>query len=315
MCKQAQQLEREISDAEFDIENLSKQEKNSAPILKSVYITLTRCFTLLFDLQRFSKILAINPKENKNDFIRCSIIIKNFSLYFKLVSKQLAKRTNEVIAIKTQRKNIIKALDKKKEKYEKLKKQIKKETPENSKDMEQNIIKNVVYHIATKSNSIDELDAELESENAIGVLKNTKINTKLSLSYPVSGKLVTEFGDKGKDGRMVYYISFETREGAIVTSPSKGLVVFSGKFLNYGNMVIISNGEYRVFIYGMSDVHANTGDIVEIGDYVGTMGGIVRAEKPVIKMELRKCGELLDPRHLLLRSVEKEKTAAAESQG
>ena len=178
-------------------------------------------------------------------------------------------------------------MDKKKARYEELKKQIKDKLPEAVKNAEENIIKNVVYHIATKSNSIDELDAELESENAIGVLKNTKINTELSLTYPATGKLITEFGDKGKNEDMIYCISFETRKGAIVTSPAKGLVVFSGKFLNYGNMIIISNGEYRVFIYGMSDnVYTKTGDVVEIGDYIGTMSDEAQPEKPVIMMEL-----------------------------
>ena len=308
ICKDAQELEQEISDLESEINIFDQREKNSTPILKSTYEILTRCFTLLFDLQRFSKFLVINnSQENKNDFVRCSIIIKNFSSYFNAVSGELSKNTREIIALKQKRIEKAKELDKKKVRYEELKKQIKDKLPETVKNAEENIIKNVVYHIATKSNSIDELDAELESENAIGVLKNTKINTELSLTYPATGKLVTEFGDNGKNGDMIYCISFETRKGAIVTSPAKGLVVFSGKFLNYGNMIIISNGEYRVFIYGMSDdVYTKTGDVVEIGDYIGTMSDEAQPEKPVIMMELRKSGESLDPRHWLHQTIEKE---------
>lgn len=307
LCTQAQELEREISDLESEISIFDQREKNSAPILKSTYEILTRCFTLLFDLQRFSKFLVINSQENKNDFVRCSIIIKNFSSYFKSVSGELSKNTREIIALKQKKINKIKELEQKKNKYEELKKNIKDELPEVTKDIEENIIKNVVYHIATKSNSIDELDAELESENAIGVLKNTKINTELSLAYPATGKLVTEFGDKGKNGEMIYCISFETRKGAIITSPAKGLVVFSGKFLNYGNMIIISNGEYRVFLYGVSDdAYTKTGDVVEIGDYIGTMNDETQGDKTVIMMELRKSGESLDPRHWLQQTLEKE---------
>lgn len=308
MCKDAQALEQEISDLESEITIFDQREKNSTPILKSTYEILTRCFTLLFDLQRFSKFLVINnAQKNKNDFVRCSIVIKNFSAYFKTVSEELSKNTREIIALKQKRMEKAKELDMKKSRYEKLKMQIKNKLPETEKTAEENIIKNVVYHIATKSNSIDELDAELESENAIGVLKNTKINTELSLIYPATGKLVTEFGDKNKNGDMIYCISFETRKGAVVTSPAKGLVVFSGKFLNYGNMIIISNGEYRVFVYGMSnDIYTKTGDVVEIGDYIGTMSDEAQTEKPVVMMELRKSGESLDPRHWLHQTIERE---------
>jgi septal ring factor EnvC (AmiA/AmiB activator) len=144
----------------------------------------------------------------------------------------------------------------------------------------------------------------LESENAIGVLKNAKIATNLCLKYPVSGKIVGEFGDKGKNGEMLCQISFKTRPGAIVTSPAKGLIVFSGKFLNYGNMVILSNGEYRIFLYGMESITVSAADVVEIGDYIGKMGD--KANATIVNMELRKSGDPLDPRHWLLDTIEKE---------
>jgi septal ring factor EnvC (AmiA/AmiB activator) len=189
------------------------------------------------------------------------------------------------------------------DRYNNLKIAIDKKTSSLPRQNEEGIMQNVVCHIATKSESIDELDAELESESAVGVLKNTKISTDLSLVYPVCGKIVTEFGDKGQNGEMIYYISFETRPSAIVTSPAKGLVVFAGNFLNYGNMIIISNGEYRIFLYGMETMYTMTGDIVEIGDYVGKMKS---SDDNIVKMELRKSGEALDPRHWLLQTLEKD---------
>lgn len=305
LCREAQDLEEKIGNDENSIDTLLLQEKNSAPILKNIYVMLTRCFTLLFDLQRFSPFLVVSAESNQNDFVRCSIIIKNFSSYFDMVSERLAKNTKEIVNIKQIQIEKKKELAEYTQKYEKLLEKIKNELAKIPREKEEGIIKNVVYHIATKSNSIEELDAELESENAVGVLRNTKINTALSLMYPVKGKIVGEFGDSGKNNEMTYCLSFETRKGAIVTSPAKGLVVFAGKFLNYGNMVIISNGEYRVFIYGMGDeVYTNTGDVVEIGDYVGKMRSDGRGN-PVINMELRKFGETLDPRHFLFETIER----------
>ena len=305
-CKEAQELEQKSSKLEAQIEVLLQKEKISAPVVRNIYEILTRCFTVLFNIQRFSEFLALNHGDNKNDFVRCSIIIKNFASYFKSVGSELSKSSMGITELRKKKSAYKEELDKAIARYNYLKASIDKKISALLKRNEEGIIQNVVCHIATKSESIDELDAELESENAVGVLKNTKISTDLSLAYPVHGKIATEFGDKGQNGEMIYYISFETRSSAIVTSPAKGLVVFAGNFLNYGNMVIISNGDYRVFLYGMENIYTTTGDVIEIGDYVGRM-----KENPeksnIIKMELRKSGEVLDPRHWLLQTLEKEK--------
>ncbi|MDR1561095.1 MAG: peptidoglycan DD-metalloendopeptidase family protein [Holosporaceae bacterium] len=306
ICKEAQELEQKISKLETEIDSLNQKEKNSTPVVKNIYEILTRCFTILFDIQRFSNVLALNQQTNKNDFVKCSNVIKNFGSYFKLVLYHLEKNSSEIITLKKEKMAKRSELNKKMDQYKKIIANIDKKISELPRVNEETIIQNVVYHIATKCTSIDELDAELESENAVGVLKNTKISTELSLTYPVSGKIITEFGDKGPNGEMIYCISFETRSGAIVTSPVKGLAVFSGKFMNYGNMVILSNGEYRIFLYGMDSVFTNTGEVIEIGDFIGKMKD-GQAENPVIKIELRKSGEPLDPRHWLFQTLEKEK--------
>ncbi len=302
-CKEAQELEQKILKLEVQIDTILQKEKISAPVIKNIYEILTRCFTILFDIQRFSQFLALSQCDSKNDFVRCSIVIKNFASYFKLVGSQLLKNSAEMNELRSKKKLSEAELGTHIDKYNNLKINIDKKISELPKKNEEGIMQNFVYHIATKSESIDELDAELESENAVGVLKNAKISTDLSLAYPVCGKLVTEFGDKGQNGEMIYYISFETRPSAIVTSPAKGFVVFAGNFLNYGNMIIISNGDYRIFLYGMESMYTMTGDIVEIGDYVGKMKD---SNNNIIKMELRKSGEALDPRHWLLQTLEKD---------
>jgi septal ring factor EnvC (AmiA/AmiB activator) len=306
-CKKALELEQKITKIEAEIEAVNQKEKVSAPVVKNMYEMLTRCFTVLFDIERFSKILAINCRNNKNDFVRCSVIIKNFVSYFKSIEKQLGKTSSEMVLLKNEKKSLQEESKNAVDEYESLLKKIDEKSAIIAKKREENIIQNdVVYHIASKSESIEELDAELEAENIIGVLKNTKISTNLALSYPVCGKVITEFGDKNPNNEMIYYISFETRPGAMVISPAYGLIVFAGKFLNYGNMMIVSNGEYRIFVYGMDQLFASTGDVVEIGDYVGKMNANALAN-PLLKMELKKSGEPLDPRQWMLQSIEKGK--------
>jgi septal ring factor EnvC (AmiA/AmiB activator) len=307
LCKKAQELEKKINKAQAEAESIGQREKALAPLVRDVYEILTRCLTVLFDIQRFSDLLVLNQsQDNKNDFVKCSIVIKNFSSYFRSVGSQLKKIQAEIAKLKKSAEKSLGELKTNKTKYEELLKDVETRAGELARTRVENVIQNdVVYHLATKSESLEELDAELEAENTIGALKNTKISTDLVLAYPVAGKIVNEFGDKGPDNEMICYIAFETCSNAVVTSPAKGLVIFAGKFLNYGNLLIISNGEYRVFLYGMDVLFSSTGDIVEVGDYVGRMKEKTE-HNPIIKMELKKSGEPLDPRQWILDTIDKK---------
>lgn len=306
LCKEAQELEADISKLTCGLREIEKREKMSAPAIINIYEVLSRYCTVLANIQRYSDFLVLTKYENRNDFIRCSTIIKSFTDYFKSVSQKLEKDTAEISKLKKEKSNLLSEYEKALDKYKKTCEAIDAAAKELTNSREENVIQNdVVYHIATKSESIEELDAELEAENTVGVLKNTKVSTELSLAYPVKGKIVSEFGDRGDDGDMICYLGFETNREAIVTSPAKGVVVFSGNFLNYKNMIIISNGEYRIFLYGIKSMFASTGDTVEIGDYIGKMEDNSE-QLPIIKMELKKSGEPLDPRHWLLQSIERE---------
>ena len=305
LCKEAQKLESDVSKMQEELNRLNKQEKMSLPAMVNIYEILSRYCTVLANIQKFSDMLIITKYQDRNDFIRCSIVIKSFPDYFKNISLKLGKENAELEKLQKEKNRLSEAYTQALAKYENICKKIEEKTEKLAAGREENVIQNdVVYHIATKSESIEELDAELEAENVVGVLKNNKVWTNLSLVYPANGKIVAEFGDRGDDDSMICYMGFETNRGAVVTSPAKGLVVFSGSFMNYQNMVIISNGEYRIFLYDMKKSFASTGDVVEAGDYIGKMDEESK-DLPIVKMELRKSGEHLDPRHWILQTVEK----------
>jgi septal ring factor EnvC (AmiA/AmiB activator) len=306
ICKEAQLLERSIGELERKMESLVQRENIFSPIVRNVCEILSRCCTLLVNMKRFSELLILIQRNDKNDFVRCSIVIRNFTSYFKSVNAKLEKDSGEIFSLKKEKLQLGADIDEKKNKYEILSRELDRSAGELAKTRRENSIQNdIVWHIASKSESLEELDAELEAENVIGVLRNTKVFSGFSMSFPVAGKIVMEFGDKGKDGEMAYHTAIMTRTGAVVTSPANGFVVFTGKFLSYGNMLIISNGDNRVFMYGMATLFVNTGDTLEVGDYIGRMGEGA-PDDVTIKVELKKSGEPLDPRPWLLQSLEKE---------
>ncbi|MDR2724341.1 MAG: peptidoglycan DD-metalloendopeptidase family protein [Holosporaceae bacterium] len=304
LCQKGQELEKKIEELQSEIDCISRGEKISSPIIRNIYEIITRCFTVLLDIQRFSDLLVLNQVDNRNDFIKCSVVIKNFALYFRYISTQLKKNKAEIAKLKKKKQKKVHELVTIIAEHEKLSKEIENKALELSRTREENIIQNdVAQHLATRSESLEELDAELEAENVVGVLKNTQKATDLALTYPVVGKVVKEFGDKDANGDITCYIAIETHPKALVTSPAKGLVVFSGKFLNHGNILIISSGEYRVYLYGVDTLFSKIGDIVEIGDYVGKMN---EENCPIIKIEVKKLGESLDPHRWLPETKEKK---------
>ncbi len=117
------------------------------------------------------------------------------------------------------------------------------------------------------------------------------------LRMPVSGKVVTLFGEKsrGPDGLTVARskgIEISTRENAQVVSPFDGKVVFSGPFRGYGRLLIIEHGEgYHSLIAGFDRLDSVVGQYVLAGEPVGIMGETA----PKLYLEMRQDGEAINP--------------------
>lgn len=117
---------------------------------------------------------------------------------------------------------------------------------------------------------------------------------KGKIALPAEGKIFTFYGDKTEDGDDSRGIRIRTRAGAQVTSPFAGEVVYTGTFLDYGNMVIIRHeNDYHSLLAGMERVTATLNQTVIEGEPLGEMG---RAEdKTALYMEIRERNRPIDP--------------------
>lgn len=114
------------------------------------------------------------------------------------------------------------------------------------------------------------------------------------LPYPAAGTLLHRFGErKGKIDTFQGHV-INTVAGAQVTAPHKGKVVFTGTFMDYGNMAIIEHGEgYHTLIAGLSAVRASLGQPVAAGEPIGAMGDAPGSRQ--LYLELRKHSKAIDP--------------------
>ena len=123
------------------------------------------------------------------------------------------------------------------------------------------------------------------------------------LPLPAQGRNVLAFGEKTQYGGQSKGLVLETRQGAQVTSPCDGWIVYAGEFRSYGQLLIINaGGGYHVLLAGLSQIDVQPGQFVLAAEPVGTMSGWSQQAQPaavnsapVLYVEFRKDGRPIDP--------------------
>jgi septal ring factor EnvC (AmiA/AmiB activator) len=150
---------------------------------------------------------------------------------------------------------------------------------------------------------IEELDRQLQGKGP-GMLgfrpRQVFAALRGKLGRPVSGKIISTYG-KRKDPKLNTYtfqkgIQIEAPEGAEIRAVSDGVVVYSGWFEGYGNLVIIDHGEsYYSLSAHASELFVEIGDEVNMGDVVALVGDTDSLRGTVLHFELRHHGKPLNP--------------------
>ena len=125
------------------------------------------------------------------------------------------------------------------------------------------------------------------------------------LPLPVAGTETAVFGADDGLGGKTQGISLSTRDGAVVSSPSDGWVVYAGPFRSYGQLLIINaGGGYHVLLAGMERIDVQLGQFVLAGEPVAVMpsrklasndAAIAGTTQPALYIEFRKDGASIDP--------------------
>ncbi|NJB96051.1 metalloendopeptidase [Sphingomonas sp. ABOLD] len=110
---------------------------------------------------------------------------------------------------------------------------------------------------------------------------------------PVTGQLVTGFGEISPAGVRARGPSFAVQPGSAVVAPAAGTIAYAAPFAGYGKVVIVDHGKgWTSLISGISTLAVRPGAEVAPGATLGTAG-------PRITVELRRRGQPLDLTQLL----------------
>jgi len=93
------------------------------------------------------------------------------------------------------------------------------------------------------------------------------------LRWPVAGNVVQHYGEKIHQNETHRGLTLAGRQQAQVVAPFAGEVVFTGPFLDYGQMVILRYGkDYLLLLAGLSRVDCTMGQHLSAGEPLGQLG-------------------------------------------
>ena len=153
---------------------------------------------------------------------------------------------------------------------------------------------------------LKQLDAQLVAIDYMLENKNTALEAKPHAWPTEGGWISSPFGRRIDpfNGRPTqhYGVDIANRLGAPVLSSSRGVVTFAGKMVDFGYVVDIEHGYgYRTRYAHMGDVAVHIGDVVAGNQMLGHIGSTGRSTGPHLHYEVRRFGQLINPKSFLPR--------------
>ncbi len=122
----------------------------------------------------------------------------------------------------------------------------------------------------------------------------TFIEAKGSLPLPANGRIIGKYGDRRGKNDHLKGIEIRTLPNATVTAPFEGEVLYTGNFMDYGNMVIVRHSnDYHTLVAGLSRIDVVKGQFLLDGEPIGAMGEGIELRK--LYMELRRASRTVNP--------------------
>lgn len=119
-------------------------------------------------------------------------------------------------------------------------------------------------------------------------------------TWPVEGEIIAEFGPSQRgihnDG-----VNIAAKQGVMVGAAARGRVAFVGSNIkSFGRLILIKHDGGIITAYAhLSDIVVTEGEVVALGQAIGSIGQSGRVETPQLHFEIRKLRQPIDPRSLI----------------
>lgn len=121
-----------------------------------------------------------------------------------------------------------------------------------------------------------------------------------SFVWPVGGSITSAFGLQryfnGQPRRPHSGIDIATAKGTPIAAPANGVVLRIGNLFFDGNFVLVEHGlGLRSFYAHLDKIAVNKGDVIGVGQLLGTVGTTGRVTGPHLHWSIGLNGEWVDP--------------------
>jgi septal ring factor EnvC (AmiA/AmiB activator) len=117
------------------------------------------------------------------------------------------------------------------------------------------------------------------------------------LPWPVSGRVVAEFGQARGGGLKWSGVMIATARGTEVRAPYTGRIVYADWLPGLGLLLILDHGGGYMSLYGHNEqLFKGVGQAVAPGEVIATVGDTGGQDQPQLYVEVRRGSRVLDPR-------------------
>ena len=144
---------------------------------------------------------------------------------------------------------------------------------------------------------VDALRASL-SDTTLAIRDNRPFEElRGSLPWPVKGHVLAPYGTpRGESGVIWQGVLIGARAGDAVRSIHRGRVVYADWFRGIGLLIIVEHDGGFMSLYGHNrTLIRETGDWVDAGEIIATVGDSGGSAKPALYFEIRHAGTPVDP--------------------
>ena len=144
---------------------------------------------------------------------------------------------------------------------------------------------------------IDALRASL-SDSTLAIRDNRPFEElRGRLPWPVKGTVLASFGaPRGESGVIWQGVLIGARAGDAVRSIHRGRVAYADWFRGLGLLIIVEHDDGFMSLYGHNrTLIRETGDWVDSGEIIATVGDSGGSPKPALYFEIRRAGNPIDP--------------------
>jgi len=165
---------------------------------------------------------------------------------------------------------------------------------------EQETTKKRLEDLSRQAKNLQDLMSKIESARAAippGAHKGKVraiTSARGALRMPVSGRITQRFGEGLGKNETSKGLIISTPQSASVVAPFDGEVVFTGPFLDYGNMVILRHSDdFHTLLAGFNRINVTPGEFLLEGEPIGAMGD--SSAETGLYVELRQHNQPIDP--------------------